>query len=237
MARKRSRGAEDWGDSLKTVLREYAESLLIAIFLALVVRSYVISAYQVPTASMNPVLIEGDFIFGYKLPFGVSLPFAAKKWGGAPPRRGEPVIFKCPLNPTHRCIKRVVGLPGDRVEIRGQRLILNGQVAEYRKAGELTPAGQIPLVEKIGDEMRVILVAAEPKKEQDFGPTIVPPGHFFALNDHRSEGQDSRHWGAIPLPFLEARPLFIWLSFDWGHPDSPSSLPEVRWQRLFNGVD
>jgi signal peptidase I len=230
------KNSEEWGDSLKTVLREYAESLIIAVFLAFIVRVYVVSAYQVPTSSMSPALIEGDFIFGYKLPFGLRLPGKNEKLAASLPKRGEPVIFRCPQALHQRCIKRVVGLPGDRVEIRGKRLIINAHPADYEKAGEMAPSGLLPLVEKLGEEKRVILISDRHENE-DFGPIIVPPSHFFALGDNRDHSQDSRLWGPVPLDHLEAQPLFIWLSFDWGHPDSPRSLPEVRWSRLFRRVD
>ncbi len=230
------KNSEDWGDSLKVILREYAESLVIAIVLALLVRAYVVSAYQVPTSSMNPTLIEGDFIFGYKLPFGVKLPFSANKIGASLPGRGEVVIFRCPENKKLRCIKRVVGLPGDRVEIVGKRLLLNGKPALYEKAGGLSESGYLPLREAIGDESRLIYIT-EDKEFENFGPIIVPPGHFFALSDNRDLSSDSRIWGAIPFDLLESRALFVWLSFDWGQPGAESTFPQVRWSRLFHSVD
>ena len=186
---------------------------------------------------MKPTLLEGDFIFGYKLPFGARVPFTSQKVGGQGARRGEPVIFKCPLNLSQRCIKRVVGIAGDRIEIKGKRLWVNGEQAVYEKASEASVTGLVPLLEKMpGQGSRVILISGDRQRE-NFGPVMVPPGQFFVLGDNRDAGQDSRDWGAIPLSYLEARPLFIWLSFDWGQLNSPSSLPEVRWNRLFQRVD
>lgn len=227
--------SEDWGESLKSVLREYAESLLIALFLAVLVRVFIVSAYQVPTVSMNPTLLQGDFIFGYKPTFGFRLPFTDNKIGSTSPERGQVVIFRCPLDTSQRCIKRVIGIEGDRVEMRGKRLIINGEMATYEAATK-DGSEYTPLKETYKGESRTILISRAKEKE-NFGPIMVPPGHFFVLGDSRDSSHDSRDWGSIPLAYLESRPLFVWLSFDWGHPEAKKTLPEVRWSRLFHWVD
>lgn len=227
---------EDWGESLKSVLREYAESLLIALFLAVLVRVFIVSAYQVPTVSMNPTLLEGDFIFGYKPTFGFRLPFTENKIGTTPPQRGQVVIFRCPLDTSQRCIKRVVGVEGDRIEIRGKRLIVNGEMASYEARGDYGALGYVSIQESFKGDSRTILISRATEKE-NFGPIMVPPGHFFALGDNRDDSHDSRNWGSIPSVYLESRPLFVWLSFDWGHPGAKKTFPQVRWSRLFHWVD
>src|SRR5690606_24931347 len=110
----------------------YIENVLIAVLLALVVRFFIVTGYKVPTASMAPTLLPGDFIFAFKLPYGARLPFTSVKFGVTPPKRGEVVVFSYPDQPRVTYVKRVIGLAGDRIEIKQGKLWLNGEVAEYR---------------------------------------------------------------------------------------------------------
>ncbi|MCB0362254.1 MAG: signal peptidase I [Bdellovibrionales bacterium] len=228
--------------SLKHILREYAEALLYALILALFFRTFIISAYRIPSFVMAPTLIPGDFIFAYKLPFGVSVPFIGegKSWGGRSPHRGELVIFECPHSLDTSCMRRVIGQPGDRVEIRGKRLILNGKKAQYR-AVERSPLLEtldkpsVFVEESIGGKKYQILIGLNSETE-NFGPMVVPPGHLLVLSDNRDQGEDSRFWGPIPVKSLEATAGFIWLSLGWEKGKS-DWLPEIRWTRVFKTVD
>lgn len=196
-------------ENLQIVFREHVESFILAFLLALILRAFVLSAYYIPVDSMAPQLTPGDFVLAYKLPFGVKLPLG--EWAqlqGRPAQRGEVVLLDCPEPLGAVCIRRVVGLPGDRIELINKQLWVNEHKVKYRALN--------------GSE--------------DFGPFIVPPGEVFVLADNRQTAQDSRHWGGVPVDHIHAQILGIWLSFDWGRPEAPRSLPKVRWERLFKSV-
>jgi signal peptidase I len=109
------------------LMREYTESLIVAICLALVLRFFVISAYKIPTGSMLPTLKVGDFIFAYKLPYGFPVPFSnGQRWGSTLPQRGDVVVFRYPGNENVNYVKRVVGLPGDQIAIKNKKLVIKG---------------------------------------------------------------------------------------------------------------
>ncbi len=197
-------------ESLRIVLRDYAESLILAIVLALLVRLFVVGAYRIPSDRMAPTLVRGDFVLAYKIPFGLRWPFVEKKtWQGRPPKRGEIVVFRCPGFRQKRCLKRVAAVEGDRLEIREGGLFINEKAQGFPPAS----AG----------------LAA-------YGPVVVPPGHFFALSDDLQSPEDSRSWGAVRVEDLDGRVLMIWLSLDWDRGTEHRQWPSVRWERLFQWI-
>lgn len=230
-------------NSLKHLLREYAEALLYALLVALFIRSFVLSAYRIPSLIMAPSLVAGDFIFAYKLPFGIIPPFMedTNRWGGRSPQRGEVVILSCPGVAEKSCIRRVIGLPGDRVELQGKRLILNGQMAQYESASagftSIQDLGDynVALNESWGGIHHSILIGPRADRE-NFGPVVVPPGHLWVLSDYRDMGEDSRDWGPVSTRSLEAKAAFIWLSLGWEE-EGRSWFPQVRWSRVGLRVD
>lgn len=192
----------NWSDSFRRLLREYIESLLWALLFAFVVRIWVLMPFAITTDSMTPALQRGDFLVANRLPYGLN--FIWFQLGGREPKRGEIVAFDCPGDSKQICLKRVAGLPGDRIEIQGQRLIFNGN--------ENRPALGVP----------------------DFGPVIVPPHMFFALNDDLSITSDSRTFGTVALSSVEARAGFVWLALQW---QADQFWPQVKWDRVFLWVD
>ena len=226
-----SQGA--WGESLKSILREYAESLVIAIIVAFSLRYFVVTTYYVDVNSMLPHYLQGDFVVGYRPPHGFSIPFSTEKWAIGEPIRGEAVVFRCPTDVSQRCLKRIVAVPGDRVEFKKGQLVVNGTPAEYKKIPTQGPVSSWS-ERSLGRERTVIL---ETPPGEDPEPLIVPPGHVFVLGDNRASSNDSRTWGPIEIASLEARPLVIWLSIDWEHPESKKIIPKVRWSRVFSRVD
>lgn len=230
---------------IKRTLREYAETLALALLLALVLRFFVLSAYRISTPSMAPNLKVGDFILGFKLPYGFQIPFIEKKVGQPRARRNDILIFKCPYEKSKSCIKRVVGLAGDRIEIKKKKLILNGRVSEYTKLSDrlqkqsrfdLLPfkGSSIVLLESAGRSKRSILVTDQNLSEA-YGPIVVPPDHFFALSDYRDDLEDSRSWGVVPNDLIEARAAFIWFSIDWS-PTLSGGGPLIRFERIFKSA-
>lgn len=228
-------------DSLGVVLRQYAENFVMALLVALILRFFVISAYQVSGSEMLPNLQSGDFILAYKLPYGWPIPFSqGQRLGWHPPHRGELVIMHHPQSKKTLYARRVIALPGDRVEIRNHRLYVNNVPALYRKVDErrvrpATPAPTILRESLLGTVHEV--VRSQSSQAGHFSPQVVPPGHVFVLSDRRDSPEDSRTWGMIPETHMVGRVLGIWLSMDWQRRDSQTGWPTVRWQRVFRAVD
>jgi signal peptidase I len=216
-------GSSSTGQRLRTLLREHAESLLLAFALALLVRWLVLSAYVIRSDAMAPTFQKGDIVLGLKTPFDLAGTHSRQ------PERGELVIFKCP-DSDGMCLRRIVGLPGDRVEMIRQRLWLNGESCRYQAAEGSNLA---VLKETCLGHSR--WVGIEPGwTSESWGPTICPPLHVFVLNDFRPDGADSRRWGVLPYENLVANAVAIWISFDWS---ASNRWPLVRWQRTFLSVN
>jgi len=227
-------------DSILRLLRDYSEALILALLLALVLRQFVFSAYKVSNVTMEPTLKLGDFIVGYKLPYGMTIPFSGARIGQTPPRRGEVVIFRCPMNTDSACVKRVVGIAGDRVEIKGQRLYVNGVQAAYSRSPSPAPILSadytlVELKERLLHSDREVLISSA-NQNVNFGPYIVPPDSFFALGDNRDFSEDSRHWGAVPTKYIEARAVAVWLSIDWERDVNGDYRSRIRRDRFFDRV-
>ena len=209
----------------KSVVREYGEAFGIAIVLALVIRTFFIQAYKIPSGSMEPTLLIGDHILVNKLIFGLRMPdslFGARPLGGIipygqyvfrlePVHRGDVVVFVFPPDPTKDFIKRVVALGGDTVEVRGKSVYLNG-----RKMDD--PYGHYEPSESG--------VNITPRDR--YGPVVVPKGSVFVMGDNRDRSYDSRFWGFVGENNVEGRAMIIYWSWD---SDSSSYVP-IRWSRF-----
>lgn len=227
---------------LRILVREYTEGLLVAVLIAIFLRVFVISAYKIPTGSMVPTLKVGDFIFAYKLPYGVPMPFTGgERWGFRIPSRGDVVVFRYPGNETVNYVKRVVGLPGDRITIKNKRLFVNEIAADYRPLSDEV-INDLPgkeyyqaFQETIYGSTHVV-IRSRSDEADFFGPVVVPPGHIFVLGDNRDSSDDSRYWGSVPVKNLEGRVVMIWMSFDWLNRWGDDHYPSVRWSRVFQAV-
>lgn len=221
--------------------RDFLENVLVAIFLALVMRTFVVTGYKVPTSSMMPTLIPGDFILAYRLPFGVRKPFSQEKYLVSAPERGDVVVFSFPEQPEVTYVKRVVGLPGDRIQIQNNKLMINDQELTYEaqasfpeEISKYSETGQI-LKEKQEQSQRLVLFSQN-SNPQNFGPIVVPPNEVFLLGDNRETSDDSRYWGTVPFERIEGRVFVIWLSLNT-QKNSLSSQPSfIRFDRIFHGV-
>lgn len=211
--------------------RDYLENILIAVFLALLVRGFILTGYRVPTSSMAPTLRPGDFVFAYRLPYGFKAPFMHEKWVGRSPQKGEVIVFTYPEQPRTNYIKRVVGLPGDVIQIKEGRLWING------KSAELTPIETLEDQESAafqgysekGPAGEYLIYKLKESQPQNFGPLVVPPDEMFLLGDNRDASDDSRYWGTVPISRIEGRVVLLWLSLEW----HGSQIPTVRWNRIF----
>lgn len=218
------------------LIRSYAEGIFLTVFLALIIRSFVFTPFRVTNDLMAPSLVAGDFLMAYRIPFGVKLPWSPKKWGKKEPSRGELIIFPCPDVSGEKCLRRVVGLPGDRIEIRGERLFVNGVQANYSPGGANRQG--FVLKESILSKNYSIMISGGSKRK-NFAPIIVGPGSLFVLSDHRDLGKDSRDWGGVSIQSIEASVSFIWLSLQWTSDESEykRDWPSLRWSRVFTSPD
>lgn len=234
------------------LMREYMESLLVAVLLALAMRFFVISAYKIPTGSMLPTLKVGDFIFAYRLPYGFPIPFSGgERINARLPDRGDVVVFRYPGNEDVNYVKRVVGLPGDRIAIKNKKLFINDIESSYRPLsdGLINDVPNSDYYSASGESFSGDAEhATDPTLEHTvmnnhadqadfFGPVVVAPGQIFVLGDNRDSSDDSRYWGTVPASHLEGRVVLIWLSLDWVHTWGGERWPTVRWDRVFKKVE
>ena len=206
----------------KSTLREYAESIGVAIAVALLLRAFVVEAFQIPSGSMIPTLEVGDHIFVSKFSYGLSIPFTDMKiLKYSQPQRGDVIVFKFPNDHSTDYIKRVVGLPGDTVETRQGQLYVNGNEIHRERErrpcryNESATAGDDHdceyWVETLGNKVHeTILEPAHPA--QDHPRTVIAPGEVFVMGDNRDNSYDSRKWGTVNMDLIKGRALIIWWS-------------------------
>jgi signal peptidase I len=222
----------------KQVFREYLESFLIAVLIALFLRTFVIAAYKIPTGSMTPTLKVGDCIFAWKLPYGIRVPFT-KKLLVKPklPARGDVIVFRYPEDESLSFVKRVIGLPGDKIEIHQKKVFVNDKLLVYRQASE-EEEKQIPLKKlytlqrETIDENSHFVMLRNGEVDDSFGPVVIPPEQLFVLGDNRDSSDDSRFWGMVPVENLEGKAFLIWASFDWEKRSQGFRFPPLRVDRL-----
>jgi signal peptidase I len=205
--------AVEQNKKVKSTFREYAEAIGMALLLALFIRTFIVQAFKIPSGSMIPTLQIGDHILVNKLAYGVRVPL----WGHygvefKTPQRGDVVVFIFPEDRTKDFIKRVVGVAGDTVEIRGKKVYVNGK------------AGDDPHAYFEGDNAQ-----GGVQVRDDYGPKKVPATHIFVMGDNRDKSYDSRFWGYVDLNDVKGKAFLIYWSWDgndrW-----------VRWERLGNVI-
>ncbi|MEZ4270470.1 MAG: signal peptidase I [Myxococcota bacterium] len=208
--------------------RETVESIAVAILVALLLRAFVVEAFKIPSGSMIPTLAIGDQIFVNKYIYGIRIPFTEIRLiDFAIPERGDVIVFVQPDPPHEDYIKRVIGLPGDEVEVRNGTVIINGDPIERRPVGPSTfwdrnsqnggwETLDAYIYEEVidGDTYNVLQDVFLPGAERDYPRHKVPKGHVFVMGDNRDHSYDSRKWGFVPLSNILGRSLFVW--FSWG---------------------
>lgn len=195
---------------------ELSRSLFPVLLVVLVVRSFVVEPFRIPSGSMIPTLEVGDFILVNKSAYGVRLPITNQRvFGNGKPERGELVVFKYPRNPRQDYIKRVIGVPGDHIVILDKNLYINGRVVPQAQVGEFNEGqdwGATILQEQLGDLEYNIL--HYPGRTIGDGEYRVPEGHYFMVGDNRDRSADSRSWGFVSEELLVGRAFLIWMSWD-----------------------
>lgn len=221
--------------------QDYVESILISILFALIVRTFILSGYRVPTSTMAPALKPGDFIFSFRIPYGLRVPLSSKKLGGSIPDRGEVVVFTFPDQPRVNYVKRVIGIPGDLIEIKQGRLEVNGKAFEYEKRpqdsiGDIANYDELQVFNEKAPEGDRLIVLKKLGPWKDFGPLVVPQGEVFLLGDNRDLSDDSRYWGTVPINRIDGKVFMIWLSVDWAHHWGDTRWPSIRRDRSWSMV-
>ena len=230
-------------DFKKSTVREYFESIVIAVILALFIRTFIVQAFKIPTGSMENNLLIGDHLLVNKFVLGPTasalehalLPVADVK-------RDDIVVFKYPEEPDRDFIKRVIGLPGETVEVREKKVYINGKPLDEPFAHFLEPVGSASEFHEVTSiDVR-----------ERYGPVTVPPNQYFVMGDNRDNSQDSRYWGFLPRDYIKGRALVIYWSYEAGREDYQDEgasatvkglvsvfahfFTRTRWDRMFHQI-
>ena len=227
----------------KSTLREYFESIVVAVILALFIRTFVVQAFKIPTGSMENNLLIGDHLLVNKFVFGPSASSIEKMLMPLGTiRRGDVVVFKFPEEPERDFIKRIIGLPGDTLELKQKKVYVNG-----------TPLDEpyVHFLEQPGSDHSLSEVTSLDVRE-NFGPVKVPPNQYFAMGDNRDNSADSRYWGFLPRDYVKGKALIIYWSYEGergdyeekGAADTVKGLGSVfahfftrtRWDRMLHQI-
>ncbi len=209
----------------KSVVREYFETIVIAVILALFFRTFVVQAFKIPTGSMEPNLLIGDHLLVNKFVFAPTL--SSLERAVLPTRavrRGDVVVFKYPEDPERDFIKRVIGLPGETIELRDHRIHVNGRPIDEPYAHYLPRPEPGGPYEATSEDVR-----------DRYGPVVVPANALFVMGDNRDNSQDSRYWGFLPVENIKGKALMIYWSYD-GDSGSLNPLTQTRWARLLHQI-
>ncbi|MBI1861034.1 MAG: signal peptidase I [Deltaproteobacteria bacterium] len=241
MEEKTDRSAARSTDEAAEGKRDLRNAFALCVLAVIVFRSFIVEPFKIPSTSMVPTLQKGDHIFVSKFSYGLSLPFSKTllaKW--ASPRRGDVIVFLFPRDESVHYIKRVVGVPGDKIQIEGRKVVINGQevkrdlisnVASLEHVyGSENLSGEI-YAEKLGDVDHFVRFAGKRSDSRGTTEWEVPPDQFFVMGDNRDDSYDSREGYFVPRENIKGRAQVIWLSLDmeraWGKMD------KVRWARSF----
>lgn len=183
----------------KKIIWEYAKAIITALILAMLIRTFIIQAFKIPSGSMTPTLLVGDHILVNKFLYGTKIPFSGKRvFMFKKPERGDIIVFKYPENPSKDFIKRVVAAEGDVIESKNKMVHVNGN-----KVNE-------PYAQHTDSSMRPMGI--EPR--DNFGPVIVPKNKYFVMGDNRDQSYDSRYWGYVDIKDVKGKALILYWSWD-----------------------
>ncbi|MBF0368521.1 MAG: signal peptidase I [Magnetococcales bacterium] len=229
-----------WGEDIlkrESLAVEYYDAIVMAVGFALLIRTFILEPFKIPSGSMIPTLLVGDYLFVDKSAYGMRVPYSRTRiFMGEGPERGDIAVFEYPRDPSKDYIKRIVGLPGDKVVYRNKRLYLNDIPVEYQPGGpfiyrdergneveaanfqEMLPGAPHPILVRP-------FVFAEDNTEE-----VIPPGHYFVLGDNRDNSNDSRFWGFVPGYRLVGKAVFLFWSWD-------RQEGSLRWERVGQAVE
>jgi len=194
----------------KSTIREYAEAILIALLLALFIRTFVVQAFKIPSGSMKNTLLIGDHILVNKFIYGIKNPFSGSTWMPVKqPQRKDIIVFRYPVNPSQDYIKRVIGIPGDRIEVKDKKVYVNDALLDEDYT--------IFLDNKI--------IPGNVQSRDNMPPVTVPEGSLFVMGDNRDNSYDSRFWNFVELKAVKGKAFILYWS--WNKENT-----SVRWNRI-----
>lgn len=232
----------------KSKLRQNIEALVFAVVLALLIRTFVFQPFKIPSGSMIPTLLVGDHLLVNKFIYGTKIPFTDKVvFPITDMDRGDVVVFTYPnseRDPSKKgvyYIKRVVGLPGDSIDIKGRSLLINGNEVPMQFVGTYEDERNGEAFDEYNEELYGYdhkVIFRKGKENTNTGSYIpvtkVPEGSVFVMGDNRDNSQDSRYWGFVPIENIAGKAFMIHWSWDF---DNPSLAEKVRWERILSGID
>lgn len=219
---------------------EWTKSILVAFALFVLIRTFIVEAFRIPTGSMEKTLLVGDFLLVNKAVYGAEIPGTHLRLPAfEQPRRGDIVVFVPPHEPDKNYVKRLVGLPGDVLEMRHKVLIRNGKPL-FEPYVIFTDQNNDLYVPSMMCQVNYLAAGVDRESykpsRDNWGPLVVPEGKFFFLGDNRDDSEDSRYWCMADRSSVRGQPLFIYYSFDPGAVKAVPWLMDVRWQRIGSTV-
>lgn len=238
------KGAGGTGESVEKIRQEplaveYARTFFPVILFVFLLRSFIVEPFRIPSGSMLPNLLVGDFILVNKFSYGVRLPVVNKKIVNVDnPSRGDVVVFRYPRQPSVNYIKRVVGLPGDRISYRNKHLYVNDKAIEYKDDGlfilKNEDGGERQFRKQIEDlnGHPHNIIHEDGRYMPDGNDYRVPEGQYFVMGDNRDNSNDSRFWGTVPEENLVGKAFLVWFSWDLS-----MNLDHILWNRIGNSIN
>lgn len=209
---------------------EYARSFFPVLVVVLILRSFIAEPFRIPSGSMMPTLLVGDFILVNKFAYGFRLPVIHKKvLGSSTPERGDVVVFRWPMDPSLDYIKRVVALPGDRVRYVNKQLFINDKEIQTTEVGSYQGMGKyaLPYEYEFTEDLEGVehnILVNRGRQNRDY-MDVVPEGHYFVMGDNRDNSNDSRFWGFVPEENLVGEAMIIWMN--WNFDESSADFSRI----------
>jgi len=216
---------------------EWTKILAVSVVLFALIRTFLVEAFKIPSGSMENTLQVGDFLLVNKLVYGAEVPFTHKRLPRLrEPRRGDVIVFEYPVDLTKNFVKRLVGLPGDTLEMRNGTLIRNGVALSERYVEhtepDIDPGGEDFVWQRNYVVRTANAASAYHPSRNNWGPIVVPQEKYFVLGDNRDNSLDSRYWGFVPDSLVKGRPFVIYYSYAPDTVDTFAWLTHIRWTRL-----
>ncbi len=233
------KGAAEEGDAAHPAV-EWGRSILIALVLYLVIRTFLIQTFVITSGSMEPTLLVGDFLMVNRAAIGTRIPGTSVSLPGySEPRRWDVIVFDPPHEEDLMLVKRIVGMPGDTLRMKEKVLFINGESQEEPWVVHEDPTGDETHPWMAWQKQYLVDtvdVSHYRPTRDDWGPIVLPPEHYFALGDNRDSSLDSRYWGMLERWRLEGRAVFIYFSYEKESLRPFPWLREVRWGRIGDGI-
>lgn len=203
---------------------DYSRSFFPVLLIVFLLRAFLFEPFRIPSGSLEPTLLTGDFILVNKYDYGVRIPVIHKKvMQVGKPQRGDIIVFRWPPDQSYDLIKRVIGLPGDHVSYINKELTVNGQKINQEVVEETTPTTTKKLEDLLGVKHQIYINTD--RLSPDYKDIVVPEGMYFVMGDNRDDSADSRYWGFVPEKNIIGKAVLVWMSWD-------SADTNVRWKRI-----